>query len=152
MTHRMRESPKSTRAGCLLCKPYKRQGALKETRRKFSELRKIGAADDTFAAADLECLPREAGNTPYLPSVRLAVILDRKYLKRFDRSLLGPVVLFSEFEHNVEFERGGDEGFDQFLDHAKLIICHGAIIDAAPGFLSSQRSTSMPQWRRIPLL
>ncbi len=119
-----------------MCKPQKRQGAPKETRQKFSELRKIGAADDILTARDTEYLPPEAGNTPCLPSGRLAVIWDRKLLKRSDRSLLGPVVLFSELEHNVEFERGGGEGFDQFLDHAKLLTRDGDgdIIDSGAGF------------------
>jgi len=44
MAHHKRKGPKSTRAGCLLCKPQKRQGAPKKTRRKFSELRKVTAA------------------------------------------------------------------------------------------------------------
>lgn len=44
MAHHKRKGPKSTRAGCLLCKPHKRQGAPKALRRKFSETRKRGAA------------------------------------------------------------------------------------------------------------
>jgi hypothetical protein len=46
MAHHKRKGPKSTRAGCLMCKPQKRQGAPKKTRRKFSDLRKIVSAAD----------------------------------------------------------------------------------------------------------
>jgi hypothetical protein len=46
MAHHKRKGPKSTRAGCLMCKPQKRQGAPKKTRRKFSDLRKIASAAD----------------------------------------------------------------------------------------------------------
>ena len=45
MTHHKRKGPKSTRAGCLLCKPYKRQGGGLKLRLKFSEFRKRRAAD-----------------------------------------------------------------------------------------------------------
>jgi len=51
MAHHKRKGPKSTRAGCLLCKPHKRQGAPKKTCRKFSDLRKIRSADDKLAVA-----------------------------------------------------------------------------------------------------
>jgi hypothetical protein len=45
MNHKRRR-PKSTRAGCLLCKPHKRQGSCLHARDKFSDrVRKI-AADD----------------------------------------------------------------------------------------------------------
>ncbi len=44
MAHHKRKGPKSTRAGCLLCKPQKRQGAPEKDRRKFSDLRKIDGA------------------------------------------------------------------------------------------------------------
>ena len=47
MAHHKRKGPKSTRAGCLLCKPQKRQGAPLKSRQKFSELRKLAADDDT---------------------------------------------------------------------------------------------------------
>lgn len=50
MAHHKRKGPKSTRAGCLLCKPHKRQGAPRKDRRKFSDLRK--ALRETAAARD----------------------------------------------------------------------------------------------------
>jgi len=46
MAHHKRKGPKSTRAGCLLCKPQKRQGAPKKMRRKFSEVRKLMIAPE----------------------------------------------------------------------------------------------------------
>ncbi len=36
MNHK-RKGPKSTRAGCLLCKPHKRQGFKRSERAKFSD-------------------------------------------------------------------------------------------------------------------
>jgi len=51
MAHHKRKGPKSTRAGCLLCKPHKRQGAPVKTRQKFGELRKAAAAGDMIGAA-----------------------------------------------------------------------------------------------------
>ncbi len=46
MAHHKRKGPKSTRAGCLLCKPQKRQGAAKADRQKVSELRKRDLVKD----------------------------------------------------------------------------------------------------------
>ncbi len=43
MAHHKRKGPKSSRAGCLLCKPHKRQGAPAKTRLKISVLRRMGA-------------------------------------------------------------------------------------------------------------
>ena len=43
MAHHKRKGPKSTRAGCLLCKPHKRQGASKTLRRKFGDLKRMQA-------------------------------------------------------------------------------------------------------------
>lgn len=43
MAHHKRKGPKSTRAGCLLCKPHKRQGARKTQRRKFGDLKRMKA-------------------------------------------------------------------------------------------------------------
>ena len=40
MAHHKRKKPKSTRAGCLLCKPHKRQGAPKADRRRFADRRR----------------------------------------------------------------------------------------------------------------
>ena len=41
MAHYKRKGPKSTRAGCLLCKPHKRQGTPKDLRQRFSATRKM---------------------------------------------------------------------------------------------------------------
>jgi len=41
MAHHKRKGPKSTRAGCLLCKPYKRQGFRLPERQRFSQTRRI---------------------------------------------------------------------------------------------------------------
>lgn len=38
--HHKRKRPKSTRAGCLLCKPHKRQGSCLLHRDKFSVIRR----------------------------------------------------------------------------------------------------------------
>lgn len=50
MAHHKRRGPKSTRAGCLLCKPHKRQGAPKKDRLKFSDIRAKKAAEAAVAA------------------------------------------------------------------------------------------------------
>lgn len=42
--HHKRGRPKSTRAGCLLCKPYKDQKCPKHKRLKFSDQRRADAA------------------------------------------------------------------------------------------------------------
>ena len=39
MAHHKRKGPKSTRAGCLLCKPHKRQGAALKQRQRVSARR-----------------------------------------------------------------------------------------------------------------
>lgn len=39
--HFKRKGPKSTRAGCLLCKPHKRQGAPKSERQRHSVNRRL---------------------------------------------------------------------------------------------------------------
>lgn len=44
--HHKRGRPKSTRAGCLLCKPHKRQGSCLHERDKFSDRVRRMAADD----------------------------------------------------------------------------------------------------------
>lgn len=138
MAHHKRTGPKSTRAGCLLCKPQKRQGAPKKTRKKISELRKISSANDTLADTGAEPSLRDVGSIPRLPSGRLTVIWDEKQLKRFDRSLLGPVVLFNEAEYNVNFESGCGKGFNEFLEHAKLITRQGEIIDRGNDYTIGQ--------------
>lgn len=48
--HHKRKRPKSTRAGCLLCKPYKRQGACLRHRMRFSDLRKAEVASEKVKA------------------------------------------------------------------------------------------------------
>ena len=40
MAHKKRKGPKSTRAGCLLCKPHKRQGASLKQRVAHRDRRK----------------------------------------------------------------------------------------------------------------
>jgi len=50
MAHHKRKGPKSTRAGCLLCKPHKRQGATMRTRCKFSEMRKMDFGKQELSA------------------------------------------------------------------------------------------------------
>jgi hypothetical protein len=54
MAHHKRKGPKSTRAGCLLCKPHKRQGqkgAVKQTRQEktAAQKQKEGQAEATLA-------------------------------------------------------------------------------------------------------
>ncbi len=51
MAHHKRKGPKSTRAGCLLCKPHKCQGAPMKTRRRFSDLRDRRVADEKISEA-----------------------------------------------------------------------------------------------------
>ncbi len=41
MANHKRKGPKSTRAGCMLCKPHKRQGTRLAERQRFSSTRKI---------------------------------------------------------------------------------------------------------------
>lgn len=49
--HHKRKRPKSTRAGCLLCKPHKRQGfACRHVNMKASDLKRREQADSTHAA------------------------------------------------------------------------------------------------------
>lgn len=49
MAHHKRKGPKSSRAGCLLCKPHKRQGAPLTERQKFSERRKRRIAKESIS-------------------------------------------------------------------------------------------------------
>jgi hypothetical protein len=42
MAHHKRRRPKNRRAGCLLCKPHKVNGAPPDSRFRVSELRRIG--------------------------------------------------------------------------------------------------------------
>lgn len=54
MAHHKRKGPKSTRAGCLLCKPHKRQGSKRSERQRphltarlahlAADLRQVGRA------------------------------------------------------------------------------------------------------------
>ena len=51
--HHKRKGPKSTRAGCLMCKPHKRQGARLQDRQRHSTNRKIlTGADELRRAAE----------------------------------------------------------------------------------------------------
>lgn len=45
MAHHKRKRPKSTRAGCLMCKPWKDQRCAKHLRMKFRDLANAKAAD-----------------------------------------------------------------------------------------------------------
>lgn len=47
--HHKRKGPKSTRAGCLLCKPHKRQGAALPHRQRHSVNRQLLAARQQIA-------------------------------------------------------------------------------------------------------
>lgn len=53
--HHKRGKPKSGRAGCLLCKPHKRQGVNDDTRADLRSLEdlKMGVAESTGIPADL---------------------------------------------------------------------------------------------------
>jgi len=45
MAHHKRKGPKSTRSGCLLCKPHKRQGTCTANRHRAGERAKRAAAE-----------------------------------------------------------------------------------------------------------
>lgn len=50
--HHKRGRPKSTRSGCLMCKPYKRQGACTHsTNMRFNQLRRYAAGEDQLREA-----------------------------------------------------------------------------------------------------
>lgn len=49
MAHHKRRRPKSARAGCLLCKPHKRQGAPLAARQRFGQTRRLASARDQLA-------------------------------------------------------------------------------------------------------
>ena len=51
MAHHKRKGPKSSRAGCPLCKPPKRQGAPFNMRENFSTLRRRRVAAEKLAEA-----------------------------------------------------------------------------------------------------
>lgn len=51
--HHKRKRPKSTRCGCLLCKPYKRQGSKLPERLTFSTRRRVSGASADMRAEDL---------------------------------------------------------------------------------------------------
>jgi hypothetical protein len=51
MAHHKRQGPKSTRAGCLLCKPQKRQGTPLKERRRFSQWRKMKVTEEKISEA-----------------------------------------------------------------------------------------------------
>lgn len=53
MAHHKRKGPKSTRAGCLLCKREKRQGSPLDDRLRFGQLRKLKGQADAIAEARL---------------------------------------------------------------------------------------------------
>ena len=61
MAHHKRGRPKSRRAGCLLCKPQKRQGAPLKDRQRVSQLRLMQAADTKIAEARIEAADRPSG-------------------------------------------------------------------------------------------
>lgn len=45
-----RGKPKSSRSGCLMCKPWKRQGSCHHERQRFSETRRL-----TIAREKIKC-------------------------------------------------------------------------------------------------
>lgn len=49
--HHKRHGPKSTRAGCLLCKPHKRQGARHKERQRFSQTKQLRVAAERINEA-----------------------------------------------------------------------------------------------------
>ena len=49
MAHHKRKGPKSTRAGCLMCKPHKRQGAKHADRARYSQIQKATIAAEQVA-------------------------------------------------------------------------------------------------------
>ena len=49
--HHRRKGPKSTRAGCLMCKPHKRQGAPLKDRQRHSANRKLLTGADEMRRA-----------------------------------------------------------------------------------------------------
>ena len=51
MPHHKRKGPKSTRAGCLFCKPHKRQGASVKDRQTHGQTRKIRVASEKIKEA-----------------------------------------------------------------------------------------------------
>lgn len=51
MPHHKRKGPKSTRAGCLLCKPHKHQAAPKKDRARFGNARRAAVAAEQVKAA-----------------------------------------------------------------------------------------------------
>jgi hypothetical protein len=59
MANHKRSGPKSTRAGCLLCKPHKRQGVRaprrQEARADEAEHAQRGDAADWHVERDLDC-------------------------------------------------------------------------------------------------
>jgi hypothetical protein len=57
--HHKRKGPKSTRAGCLLCKPHKRQGAPLTHRQRHSVNRRLAAARQALNRADEAASPAE---------------------------------------------------------------------------------------------
>ena len=50
MAHHKRKGPKSTRSGCLLCKPYKRQGSNLSQRQRHSVNRRMQADARVYSA------------------------------------------------------------------------------------------------------
>ena len=49
MAHHKRKGPKSTRAGCMLCKPHKHQSTPKKDRARFGQYRKAEVAREKVA-------------------------------------------------------------------------------------------------------
>lgn len=75
---------------------------------------------------------------PFLPSGRIIVISNADKLKPFDHLPLGPAIQFSEAEHNVDFELGEGNGYDEFLEHAVLLSRYGEVWDGGKGFTIKQ--------------
>ena len=58
MANFKRKGPKSTRAGCLMCKPHKRQGQKLLVRLRFNEIRRLKAAEENLKELDITLEPK----------------------------------------------------------------------------------------------
>lgn len=140
MAHHKRTGPKSTRAGCLLCKPQKRQGAPKNTRKKISTTYDMltEAADNIIAERGASYTQQKTENSPYLPVGPVIIINRKEELKRLDHLQSRPVLLFNEGDYDSNFVGGNGKGFDEFLDHAQLLTCHGEALNGGNQFTIRQ--------------
>ena len=81
MAHHKRKGPKSTRAGCLMCKPHKRQGWPYKEREPLSVRRKdIEMAEERPYSGILSCFFQGFSHFLFF-SVRSALIRRRRVLR-----------------------------------------------------------------------